>query len=187
MPAMETILKALNFAAIAHDGQRRKDKELPYLIHPAGVALLLQQAGADPQTIAAGLLHDVIEDCGVTREEIETVFGKDVARMVADATEPKNMEWRERKRFVNEHLKTANKDSQMVKAADLQHNLWSKVQAYKKEGLKFFDRFVSSPQEQIKGHTERYLVLKEIWPENPLLGGIEIELKALESIVYPKK
>ncbi|HWI66334.1 MAG TPA: HD domain-containing protein, partial [Symbiobacteriaceae bacterium] len=58
--------RAIQFAVLAHGGQKRKGTETPYIVHPVGVAMLLAQAGCRPEVVAAGLLHDTIEDCGVT-------------------------------------------------------------------------------------------------------------------------
>ena len=67
--------KAYRFAEEAHKDQRRKSGE-PYFIHPCFVASILTELMIDPPTIAAGLLHDTVEDCeGVTTETIKNEFG----------------------------------------------------------------------------------------------------------------
>ncbi|MBQ9408042.1 MAG: bifunctional (p)ppGpp synthetase/guanosine-3',5'-bis(diphosphate) 3'-pyrophosphohydrolase [Clostridia bacterium] len=83
---MSVIQRAYDFAKRAHEGQRRMSGE-PYFTHPCEVAMILANIMMDPETIAAGLLHDVIEDVeGVTRETIEEQFGPDVAMMVDGVT-----------------------------------------------------------------------------------------------------
>jgi GTP pyrophosphokinase len=72
---------AYDFAAKAHEGQLRKSGD-PYLEHPFQVALILAEQQLDATTLAAALLHDVTEDCGVTHKQIEEKFGVDVARLV---------------------------------------------------------------------------------------------------------
>lgn len=69
MPANK-IDRALRFAVQAHGSQTRKGTAVPYITHPVGVALLLARTGASDDVIAAGLLHDTAEDCGVTLEEL---------------------------------------------------------------------------------------------------------------------
>src|SRR4051812_11203167 len=59
----DRINHALAFAAKHHDRQVRKGTRLPYLTHPANVAIILTRYGRDDQTVVAGILHDVIEDC----------------------------------------------------------------------------------------------------------------------------
>jgi GTP pyrophosphokinase len=75
------IEKAYIKAAEAHKEQLRKSGE-PYIIHPLCVAIILADLEMDKETIAAGLLHDVIEDTILTKEEIEHTFGADVALLV---------------------------------------------------------------------------------------------------------
>ena len=63
----DRINHALAFAAKHHDQQVRKGTRLPYLTHPANVAIILTRYGCDETTVVAGILHDVIEDC-VTKD-----------------------------------------------------------------------------------------------------------------------
>ncbi len=79
------IRKAYEFAYKSHDGQYRKSEE-PYIIHPVEVACSLAELNGDEQTIAAGLLHDVLEDCEVKPKELEDAFGKDVRQIVEGVT-----------------------------------------------------------------------------------------------------
>jgi len=72
---------AFDYAASAHQGQLRKSGD-PYLEHPFQVALTLAEQQLDATTLAAALLHDVTEDCGITLKQIEEKFGPDVARLV---------------------------------------------------------------------------------------------------------
>ena len=81
----QLIEEAYLYAAQAHAGQLRASGE-DYIIHPLGVAMILAEIGMDADTIAAGLLHDVVEDTGVTLEEIESNFGPVVARLVDGVT-----------------------------------------------------------------------------------------------------
>ena len=78
---LDEIRKGYHFAEKCHLGQFRKSGE-PYIIHPLNTAIILTTVYADKETIIAGLLHDVIEDCGVTKEEIESQFGPVVAKLV---------------------------------------------------------------------------------------------------------
>ncbi len=79
------IEKAYNQASEAHEGQLRKSGE-PYIIHPLCVGIILADLEMDKETIAAGLLHDVVEDTICTKEEIEESFGSDVALLVDGVT-----------------------------------------------------------------------------------------------------
>ena len=79
------IKKAYNFANKKHSGQLRKSGE-PYIIHPLNVALILSGISADYETISAALLHDVLEDCDCSVEEMEDEFGVNITRLVTGVT-----------------------------------------------------------------------------------------------------
>ncbi len=82
---MEMLDKAYQLAARAHDGQFRRSGE-PYICHPLHVAMLLVDLGMDTESLAAALMHDVVEDTSVTLDELESQFGADVAHMVDGVT-----------------------------------------------------------------------------------------------------
>ena len=81
--------RAEAFAEEAHKGQFRKYTNLPYVSHPQAVRDIVKSVPHSENMLAAALLHDVAEDCHVPIEEIECVFGKPVAALVASLTEPK--------------------------------------------------------------------------------------------------
>ncbi len=82
---LEEVKKAYIFANEKHKGQKRASGE-NYIIHPLNVAYILSDIHADSKTIEAALLHDTIEDCDVTKEEIEEKFGLEVAKLVESIT-----------------------------------------------------------------------------------------------------
>jgi (p)ppGpp synthase/HD superfamily hydrolase len=131
----DRINHALAFAAKHHDQQVRKGTRLPYLTHPANVALILTRYGCNEETVVAGILHDVIEDCvreGMTREMLEErighKFGNSVLTTVLAVTHRKidddgiEMSSDERKEDYLERLSLANEDALWVCAADKVHN-----------------------------------------------------------------
>ncbi len=73
--------KAFVYASKAHAGQKRKSGE-PYIVHPVNVATILAKLRMDPYTVAAGLLHDVLEDTSITFQNVAQEFGEDIAFMV---------------------------------------------------------------------------------------------------------
>ena len=79
------IRKAYEVADRAHEGQMRKSGE-PYIIHPLCVGIILADLEMDKETIAAGILHDVVEDTAMSVEDIEHEFGVDVALLVDGVT-----------------------------------------------------------------------------------------------------
>ncbi|MBM3753062.1 MAG: bifunctional (p)ppGpp synthetase/guanosine-3',5'-bis(diphosphate) 3'-pyrophosphohydrolase [Acidobacteria bacterium] len=120
------IMKAADFAARAHRRQRRKDEEAtPYVNHVIEVAFLLAQAGCDAEVVAAGLLHDTIEDTGVTYDELEVEFGPRIADLVAAVTDDKSLPKQVRKEKQVEHARAASAEIGAIKTADKISNLRS--------------------------------------------------------------
>jgi (p)ppGpp synthase/HD superfamily hydrolase len=125
-PAVLLLAHAFRFAAARHAPQRRKGSAAePYLNHLAEVADLVATAtgGADPQLVAAALLHDVVEDTTTTLAEVEALFGADVAGLVAEATDDKSLPKAERKRLQVVHAPTRSPRAKILKTADKISNL----------------------------------------------------------------
>lgn len=93
------INKAYEFAQKAHQGQLRKSGE-PYFVHVLNVGYILATLTAGPQTICAGLLHDTMEDCGVTFEEIENSFDHDIASLVEAVTKIGSLKFKDEKEYL---------------------------------------------------------------------------------------
>ena len=87
------IQDAFVFADLSHGGQKRMSGE-PYISHPLHAAVFLADLNLDTHTIIAALLHDVIEDCGVTFDDLETRFGIEVAKLVDGVTKLTRMDYR---------------------------------------------------------------------------------------------
>jgi (p)ppGpp synthase/HD superfamily hydrolase len=120
------VTRALDYAARKHVSQRRKgEAQEPYINHLAEVAHLLAEAtgGGDSNLVIAGLLHDCIEDQGVTYEELVELFGDDVADLVRDVTDDKTLLKAERKRLQVELAPHKSDRAKMLKIADKTSNL----------------------------------------------------------------
>ncbi|MEP9351489.1 HD domain-containing protein [Xanthobacter sp. KR7-225] len=121
-------VRALAFATLRHADQRRKGRRgEPYVNHLAEVALLVSEAtsGADAALVAAALLHDVVEDQGVTLAEVAATFGADVAHLVAEVTDDKALPPEERKRLQVVHAPALSARGKLLKLADKVANLRS--------------------------------------------------------------
>jgi (p)ppGpp synthase/HD superfamily hydrolase len=136
----DAINHALAFAAKHHDRQVRKGTKLPYLTHPANVAVILTRYGRSNDTVVAGILHDVVEDCvrdGYTREMLEQrigdKFGERVLETVLAVTYRRHdddgveLSAEERKVDYLDRLSDANEEARWVCAADKVHNASSIV------------------------------------------------------------
>jgi guanosine-3',5'-bis(diphosphate) 3'-pyrophosphohydrolase len=124
--ATSLILAAIAFAAEKHRHQRRKDAEAsPYINHPIALAQVLSvEAGIDdPEVICAALLHDTIEDTDTTPEELRSVFGEAIARIVEEVTDDQTLPKDERKRLQIEHAAHVSDKAKLVKLADKICNL----------------------------------------------------------------
>ncbi len=93
------IEKALLYATEKHEGQVRKSGE-PYINHLIQVALILSTLKVGPKTICAGLLHDVLEDCGVPREEMVKAFDEEITTLVESVTKIGNIEFKDEKEYL---------------------------------------------------------------------------------------
>jgi GTP diphosphokinase / guanosine-3',5'-bis(diphosphate) 3'-diphosphatase len=123
----DLIEKAYNFSQKAHAVQKRMNGE-PYFIHVVETAKNLARLGMDPKTIAAGLLHDVLEDTEVPEHELEENFGKEIVMLVNGVTKLGTLKYRGDERHVESLRKffvamAADLRVVMIKFADRLHNL----------------------------------------------------------------
>ena len=120
------IFHAIQFAAAAHAGQYRKGTRIPYLIHPLRVAAILLESGCAEDLAVAAVLHDTVEDCFVSLDQIRRLFGPRIAELVAGASEPdKSQPWEIRKQHTIDFLRTAPADQLLVCLADKLDNIRS--------------------------------------------------------------
>lgn len=123
---LKLILDAATFAAEKHRHQRRKDaKASPYINHPLTLARTLATTGevTDPIVLAAALLHDTIEDTETSFSEIEDRFGREVALIVQEVSDDKELEKDERKRQAVDTVASKSREAKLVKLADKISNL----------------------------------------------------------------
>lgn len=115
---------AIYYATKAHKNQRRKIEDVDMIFHPFTVGMILQRNGCDEDIVAAGILHDVVEDTPHTFEDIKNDFGEKIMQYVYDASEPdKSLEWEERKQHTINHIKNAPLGSKLIVACDKISNL----------------------------------------------------------------
>ena len=147
---IKVIEKAYQFANEKHGGQFRKSGE-SYIYHPLNVALILTTIYADYETLSAGLMHDVLEDCDCTPEEMEAEFGPVITKLVKGVTKLSNINFSTENEYLIDYYKKIivgmSEDVRVIiiKLADRLHNmrtLWAipedrqKVKAH--ESLEIF-------------------------------------------------
>jgi (p)ppGpp synthase/HD superfamily hydrolase len=129
---MNIVERARVFATAAHAavGQKRKYTGEDYIVHPTEVAGIVRKAGGTDAQIAAAYLHDVVEDTGVTIEQVEAEFGTEVAELVGwltDVSKPTDGNRKVRKTIDRKHTAKAPAAAKTVKLADLISNTQSIV------------------------------------------------------------
>lgn len=173
---------AFDFAAQCHEGQMRKNKEqkIPYFSHCAAVARLLENAGYGPEVVAAGLLHDVVEDAKVSVKALKERFGEKVAQLVDWVSEQdKSLPWVERKQSYLDRLKEAPKEAKAISCADKTHNMWSLI-FYKRAG---YDPWSILNQDKGReGQLKRFARLGEILKDEVEQGLYALFTEALETL-----
>ena len=186
---MELVSEAIAFAVKAHDGMRRKKSESPYILHPMEAAVIVGTMTDDQNLIAAAALHDVVEDTGITIEEIEEKFGKRVRELVEAETEdkrenlPPEATWRIRKEESLEVLKNADDIAVlMVWLGDKLANMRAIYRDFKVEGVQMWQRFNQ------KDVNEQAWYYKSIAKLTERLSGTSawIEYKTLTELVFGK-
>ena len=125
---VELIKKAYLFAHHMHKGQKRVSGET-YFTHPLAVALILTKLRADSSSICAALLHDCVEDCNITLDDITSLFGEEIANLVDGVTKFKGIKFESKEEYSAENLRkvliASTKDVRviLIKLADRLHNM----------------------------------------------------------------
>ena len=184
----DVINHALAFAAKHHDRQVRKGTRLPYLTHPANVAIILTRYGCGNDTVVAGILHDVIEDCvrdGYSAEMLEQrigdKFGVKVLETVLAVTYRRNddddveLSVDERKTDYLERLATANDEARWVCAADKIHNASSIVADLRRtiDPQTVWSRFSGGKSGTARWYRQVYDRLREVGFAAPIMTELD--------------
>lgn len=165
--------RALGLAATAHRSQQRKGSAVPYIAHPAHVAIMLIKHGFPEDAVVAGILHDVVEDTEITHAEVEAQFGSAVAGLVDQVSEKKHeggvkLPWLARKQELLERLSQAGPLAAAVKSADSLHNCQTLLADLRRHGDATWRHFRSSPAEQLWFFQTLAAVLRGVLGGHPL-------------------
>lgn len=151
------IFQAIRLVAKAHEGQYRKGSRLPYITHLMNVMKILIEQECDEEIVAAGILHDTLEDTSVVYEDLEKLFGKRVAELVKGASEVRDLadayngkaSWKTRKEHtIGFLLKEATPDQLLVACADKLDNITSIQADYRRLGDVLWERFNADKEQQ---------------------------------------
>ena len=193
----DRINHAFAFAAKHHDREVRRGTRLPYLTHPANVAVILTRYGQDEQTVVSGILHDVIEDCvrdGYTRATLEQrigdKFGPDVLDTVLAVTQRQvdeegiELSSEERKDDYLARLAAASERARWVCAADKIHN-GSSILADLKRTLDpdtVWSRFAAGRSGTVRWYRRVYERLRELGFDAPIMDELREVAEELERV-----
>lgn len=187
MRAFSQILdEALALSAAAHSGQRRKGSDIPYIMHPVHVGIVLLKHGFPEAVVLAGLLHDVVEDTDVSLAQIADRFGAEVARLVDGVTERKSeteggptRPWRTRKEEQLAHLRGADPACAALKAADALHNCESLLADLERHGAGVWRRFRAPRDEQLWYYQSIATLCRERLGPHPLCDELDAAIARL--------
>jgi (p)ppGpp synthase/HD superfamily hydrolase len=193
----DVINHAFAFAAKHHDRQVRKGTKLPYLTHPANVAVILTRYGCDNDTVVAGILHDVIEDCvrdGYTREMLEQRIGDKFGERVLDTVlavtyrrlddEGIELSSEERKTDYLQRLSAAGEEARWVCAADKIHNASSIISdlARTVDRETIWSRFSGGKAATVGWYRQVYERLRQVGFEGPIMAELDRVTSELEAL-----
>lgn len=181
----EKYSEAVDYAAMAHAEQLRKGTTIPYISHPIAVSALVIEHGGNEVQAIAGLLHDVLEDCGPGHApKIARRFGLDVLRIVEGLTDGvpdasgEKPEWRERKETYLAHLKNADLDIVLVSACDKLHNATAIADDHAEIGGEVFERFSRPKSDTIWYYRELERIFSSrLGKDHRLTGRLNAALK----------
>ena len=184
----DVINHALAFSAKHHDRQVRKGTKLPYLTHPANVAVMLTRYGRDTDTVVAGILHDVIEDCvrdGYTREMLEQRIGDKFGGKVLDTVlavtyrrhddDGVELSGEDRKTDYLNRLSSASEEARWVCAADKIHNASSIISDLRRtvDPETIWSRFGGGKAATARWYRQVYDRLREIGFDAPIMTELD--------------
>ncbi len=143
------VAHAIQFAAAAHLGQIRKASGIPYVWHPLAVGRLLTDHGCREEVVAAGILHDVLEDTPTTPSDLEARFGPTVRALVEACSEMEHgLPWEERKRRAITTITSSVLEARLIAAADKTDNLRATQAELAKRGEETWQVFRRGRTEQ---------------------------------------
>ncbi len=178
------IFSALRFATDAHSDQFRKGTNIPYIVHPIAVMQYLIKYNASSDAIAAGILHDTLEDTNTSVTDLRRVFSDRVTDLVIGASEPdKTLSWESRKQHtLNTLASTQDLEQLMVVCADKLSNLSSIADDIAEHGEKVWARFKRGYEMQ-KWY---YCSIAEIFTDHIHKSDIFVEYIKLVNKVFAK-
>ena len=180
LEGMPVTRDALRYAIAHHEGQRRESDAAPFILHPLEVASLLRNLGYDDEVVAAGILHDAVENTDATLDELSEEFGPRVCSLVEAVSDDESIEdYGEQKAALRGQVAQAGPDALAVYAAD-------KVTKARELRATIARDPAAADDPQVRRRLEHYdaslQMLRERLPEHPLVPQLGFELWALRAL-----
>lgn len=175
-------LAAIRFASLVHRGRRRESDQAPFIIHPLEVGAMLQSSGSPVAVVAAGVLHDVVEDHGATLSQIEQRFGSEVSVLVGVLTEDEAIvPYEARKAALRAQVVPAGAEASLIFAAD-------KLTKVRELRVRFGQARRQGETDPADGaaklghYAASLAALDGVIPANPIVRQLRFELEALDAL-----
>ena len=177
-----TLAEAYGLASEAHRGQPGKDGRSPYIHHPLAVAERLAREGHDEATLAAAILHDVVERSGLGLGEVVARFGAEVGELVSALTDDRSIsDYEARKREHRERVARAGPGAAAIYAADKIVNVRELRRTFRSEGRAALDRLKAPVDVRVRLWREDAAILGRLGGASALAAELRGELDALEA------
>lgn len=175
------IERATSFAADKHKSQYRKEGGLLYISHLVVVALILKKYDFSDKVIAAGLLHDTLEDTETTEKEIIENFGQEILDIILQVSNDDTLDWKSKKMKYIDTVRLANSDCKAIALADKIHNMQSLLFNLQETEAKenFWNKFNSPKEDKLWFEQTCLKMFKETF-EHPMVLEYENLVKELE-------
>lgn len=171
--------QAYAFAREAHEQQRRESDAAQFIVHPLEVGSLLYNTGHPDPVVAAGILHDTVEDSGSTVKDVQADFGSEVARVVGAMTEDPSIEdFHERKAALRDQIASFGPEATAVYAADKVTKV-RELRSRATRGENVLDPGNSSAQDKLEHYLASLSMLEQVTPQHPLVRQLRFELETL--------
>lgn len=161
--------RAALIAVTAHAAQKRKDDDSPYVVHPFMVALMLARRGWSEETVAAALVHDVLEDTDYSEAKLREEMGPAVMAIVDAVTNDDALSWEDKKKKYIETVRAGSREAKAVATADKIHNAESLIAAHEAQGPDIWKHFNAGREKKLWFENAMLAMLNESW-DDPLVG-----------------
>jgi (p)ppGpp synthase/HD superfamily hydrolase len=173
---------AYAYAREAHRDQRRESDAAQFIIHPLEVASLLHNTGHREAVVAAGILHDTIEDSPATRESIDARFGTEIAEIVDAMSEDATIEdFEQRKAGLRQQIAAFGPDATAVYAADKVAKV-RELRSRATRGEDVLDLEDGAARSKLEHYLASLSMLEDMTPEHPLVRQLRFELEMLHAL-----